>query len=170
MNKRIINLTGLVNEISAINVIIQLLNFNSEDQSTPIYLYINSPGGSIQHGLAIYDTIEHINAPVYTICTGLAASMGAFLLSCGHKGNRYAFKHSRILIHQPLIGNSNDIVLKESEARQASKNLETFRQIIEEIIAKNTNKNIEKIHQDCERDNWLNADDALAYGLIDFVV
>ncbi len=170
MNKRIVYLIGEVNETSALNVIIQILNYNSEDPNEPISLYINSAGGSIVHGLAIYDTIQHISAPVYTICTGLAASMGAFLLSCGEKGNRYAFKHSRILIHQPLIGSAYAFALKESEANKMAKNLESSRKMLEEIMAKNTNQAIEKLHKDCERDNWMNAEEAQAYGLIDAII
>ena len=167
---RIINFNGEVNETSALSTIIQLLDLNSESKTEPIYLYINSPGGSIIHGLAIYDTIQHIDAPVYTICTGLAASMGAFLLSCGERGNRSALKHSRILIHQPLISTRGGFAEKESELRKLAEDLNKHRNLLEEIMASNTNQPLEKLHADCERDNWMSAEEALEYGLIDSII
>ncbi len=170
MNReRIVNLTGEINELSALATIVALLDYNSRDKKEPIYLYINSPGGSIIHGLAIYDCIKHIDAPVYTFCVGLCASMGAFLLSCGEKGSRYALAHSRILIHQPLIGGSS-FALKESEAREMANRLIDSRNLLEEIMAKNTNQPLEKLHADCERDNWMTPEEAKEYGLIDVIV
>lgn len=165
---RIINLNGVVDEGSALGVIVELLNYNSEDKKEPIYLYINSNGGSIVHGLAIYDTMKHIEAPVYTVCTGLAASMGAFLLSCGEK--RSALKHSQILIHQPLISSRNGFAEKESQLRRIANNLQKNRELLESIMAENTKQPIEKLHKDCERDNWMSAEEALKYGLIDEII
>ena len=167
---RIINLNDSINELTSLSTIIQLLDFNSESKTEPIYLYINSPGGSIIHGLAIYDTIQHIEAPVYTVCTGLSASMGAFLLSCGKKGNRYALKHSRILIHQPLIMADVGYAEKESDLRKLAHSLNEHRTLLEQIMASNTNHSIEKLHQDCERNNWMSAEEALEYGLIDSII
>lgn len=167
---RIINLIGEINEISALEVIMQLLNFNDEDPNEPISLYINSGGGSIIHGLAILDTIEFIDAPVYTTCIGLAASMGAFLLSCGKKGQRRALEHSKILIHQPLISSNNGFFRKESDIRKMAESLRKSRDFLEEILAKNTNQSIEKIHVDCDRDNYMSAEEALEYGLIDIII
>lgn len=167
---RIINLIGEINEISALEVIMQLLDFNDEDPNEPISLYINSGGGSIIHGLAILDTIKFIDAPVYTTCIGLAASMGAFLLSCGKKGQRRALEHSKILIHQPLISSNNGFSRKESDIRKMAESLRKNRDFLEEILAKNTNQPIEKIHEDCDRDNYMSAEEALEYGLIDIII
>lgn len=169
-SERIINFNGGVNEISALNAIIQLLDLNSESKTEPIYLYINSPGGDIVFGLAIYDTIKYIEAPVYTICTGLAASMGSFLLSCGEKGHRSALKHSRILIHQPLISTQSGYGEKESELRKLANSLAKHRNTLEQIMAENTDNPVEKLHKDCERDNWMTAEEALKYGLIDSII
>lgn len=166
---RIIFLVGEVNEKSAMNVILRLLDFNSQDDQKPISLYINSPGGNIIHGLAIYDTIHHISAPVYTVCYGMAASMGAFLLSCGEKGHRYALPHSRILIHQPLLGNERTIAESQKAAIKIAESLTKNRETLERIIAENTGKPLETIHADCERDNWMSAIEAMEYGLIDKV-
>ena len=169
-DERIIIFNGEVNEISSLIAITQLLDFNAEDKTKPIYMYINSPGGSIIHGLAVYDTIKHIEAPVYTICTGLAASMGAFLLSCGAKGHRSATKHSRILIHQPLISTERPSAAKESQLRELAKDLQKDRELLESIIANNTDQPIEKVHKDCERDNWLDTKQALEYHIIDHII
>lgn len=167
---RIISFNGPVNEVSSLKAIIQLLDLNSESETEPIYIYINSNGGSIIHGLAIYDTIKHISAPVYTICTGLAASMGAFLLSCGAKGHRSALKHSKILIHQPLIMTQHGFSENESSLRKLASDLKNNRDMLEKIMAENTNQPLEKLHADCERDNWLTAQEALEYGLIDSII
>ena len=167
---RIINLNGKIDEIKAINVIVKLLDLDSESHEEPIQIYINSNGGSIVHGLAIYDTMKHIQAPVYTTCTGLCASMGAFLLSCGEKGHRAALKHSRILIHQPLISSRAGMMEKESELRKIAHDLQKRRESLEKIMAENTGQTIKRLHEDCERDNWMSAEEALAYGLIDEII
>ena len=167
---RIINFNGNVDENSCIVAIIKLLNFDAESHEEPIYIYINSPGGAINSGLALYDTIKYIKAPVYTICTGLAASMGAFLLSCGEKGHRAAFKHSRILIHQPLIYSQSGSSQNESSLRRMAESIKKSRDLLEEIMAANTQQPLEKFHADCERDNWMTAQEALEYGLIDEII
>ena len=167
---RIITLNGEVNENSALFVIFQLLNYEEENEREPIYLYINSEGGSIIHGLAIYDTIHHIHAPVYTVCCGLAASMGAFLLSCGEQGHRFALRHSRILIHQPLIYTNGGSYAKESQIRRSAERLKENRELLETIMAGNCNRPVEDLHAACERDNWMDAEEAMAYGLIDGIL
>ena len=168
-NSRIVSLNGDVNEISALEVIVQMLELDAKDNKEPIHLYINSPGGSIIHGLAIYDTINNIDAPVYTYCYGLAASMGAFLLCCGEKGHRYALPNSRILIHQPLISGQARLA-RESKIREQADDMKQMRTKLESIIAKQCGKNLETVHKDCERDNWMSAKEAKEYGLIDQVL
>lgn len=168
---RIIQFNGDVDEISCLNAIVQLLDYNAEDKTKPIYLYINSPGGNIIDGLTLYDTMKYIEAPVYTICIGLAASMGAFLLSCGEKGHRAALKHSRILIHQPLIDRGGSPTgKKESDLRKTYESIKKDREVLEAIMAENTGQPLEKLHNDCERDNWMTSEEALAYGLIDEII
>lgn len=167
---RIISINGEINEGSSLMVILQLLNLENESPKDPIYLYINSGGGSIIHGLAIYDVIHHIKAPVYTVCCGMAASMGAFLLSCGEKGHRYALPHSRVLIHQPLIYTDYSSFDTQSEIERMAKRLAEMRTMLETIMAENTGKPLEELHKDCERDNWMNTDEAIAYGLIDSLI
>lgn len=168
---RIISLNGEVDEGSSLMVVLQLLVLNSENSEDPIYLYINSGGGSIVHGLAIYDVIHHIKAPVYTVCCGMAASMAAFLLSCGEKGHRYALPHSRILIHQPLIfGNYYNSMKTQSSIEKTAQGLNKRRNKLETIMADNTGKTFDELHADCERDNWMDAEEALAYGLIDCIL
>ncbi len=165
---RVISLNGTVGEGSCLYIILQLLVLNAESEEDPIYLYINSGGGSIIHGLAVYDTIKYIKAPVYTVCSGMAASMGAFLLSCGAKGHRYALPHSRILIHQPLIdGEYQAPVQTQSEIENSAKRLSQCRIKLETIMAENAGKTFEELHRDCERDNWMNSREAIEYGLID---
>ena len=170
MDNRIIALNGEVNESSAMKVILDLLRLDAEDNKTPIYIYINSPGGNIIHGLAIYDVIHNITAPVYTVCNGMAASMGAFLLSCGAKGHRYSLPHSRILIHQPLVYSQYGSNLQESEIQSIAESLGKNRDELEAIMAANSGKDIETFHKDCERDHWLSAQEALEYGLIDKII
>ncbi len=165
--QRIITLNGSVDEASAMSVILQLLHYNDDDENKEISLYINSPGGIITYGLAIYDTIQHIKAPVSTVCCGMAASMGAFLLSCGVKGRRFALPHSRILIHQPLIYAQHGMIKSQSAMQKMADSILQSREQLEEILAKNIGKSIEQIHADCERDNWMSADEAVAYGIID---
>lgn len=169
-NNRNIYFNGGVDEGNALYTIIQLLVLDAEDKQAPIFMYINSPGGSVTHGLAIYDVLRYIDAPVVTICTGLAASMGSFLLSCGKKGARMALKHSRILIHQPLIRFNYVNSLRESDLREEAVGIDKTRQTLESILAANTGQPLEKVHEDCERNNWMSAEEALAYGLIDKVI
>ena len=167
---RIILLDGSVDEGSAMRTVLKLLDFDKQDSKEEISLYINSPGGSILHGLAIYDTIQHISAPVSTVCYGMAASMGAFLLSCGKKGRRFALPHSRVLIHQPLIYVQNGFQSSQSELQKTAESLLKSRQTLEQIMADNIGVSLEKIHLDCERDNWMSAEEALEYGIIDGIL
>ena len=167
---RIIALNGEINESSSLRVILELLNLNAEDKEKPIHLYINSEGGSILHGLAIYDVIQQIDAPVYTFCCGIAASMGSFLLSCGKKGFRYSLPHSRILIHQPLVYLSNGMMKSQSGLAHMAERLSNTRNKLEQILSENTGKPVETIHADCDRDNWMSAEEALKYGLIDKIL
>ncbi len=167
---RIILLDKDVNEVSAMSVILKLLDLDKQDEHEEISLYINSPGGSILHGLAIYDTINHISAPVSTVCYGMAASMGAFLLSCGKKGRRFILPHSRVLIHQPLISTDRGFSLSQSELAKRAESLLKSRQTLENIMADNIGVSLEKIHADCERDNWMGAEESLAYGIVDGIL
>ena len=165
--ERILFLGGEVNDGVANALVAQMLYLDSEDSSKPIYLYINSPGGSVTAGLAIYDTIQYIKSDVVTILVGLAASMGAFLLAAGTKGKRVALPHSRIMIHQPLGGTAqrqaSDI---EIEAREILR----MKDQLNKQLADMSGQTIEKITKDTDRDYFLSADDAKAYGLIDRVI
>lgn len=167
---RIILLNGAIDEYSAMDVILRLLNYDNEDEKKEINLYINSNGGSILYGLAIYDTIKHIHAPVSTICYGMAASMGAFLLSCGEKGKRFALKHSRILIHQPLIQTRQGAAKSQTAFQKIADRISESRKQLEQIMADNIGKPLEVIHADCERDTWLSAESAVEYGIIDGIL
>lgn len=165
LKERIVFLTGEINDASASLVISQLLFLEAEDPEKDICLYINSPGGSVSAGLAIYDTMNYIKPDVSTICIGMAASMGAFLLCSGAKGKRIALPNSEVMIHQPLggaQGQASDILI-------SARHIERTRDRLNRIIAKNTGKTIEQIAQDTDRDNWLTAEDAVEYGLIDNV-
>ena len=164
--ERIIFLSEEVDDGIANAIVAYLLYLDSEDNSKPIYLYINSPGGSVTAGMAIYDTIQHIKAEVTTICVGLAASMGAFLLAAGSKGRRLALPHARIMIHQPLGGTRGQATDIEIEARQILR----VRQELNELLAKHTEKPVEQIAKDTDRDNFMSAEEAREYGLIDRVV
>ncbi|NJN86325.1 MAG: ATP-dependent Clp protease proteolytic subunit [Leptolyngbyaceae cyanobacterium SL_7_1] len=165
--ERIIFLGQEVTDSLANSIIAAMLYLDSDDQTKPIYMYINSPGGSVTAGMAIYDTMQHIKAEVCTICVGLAASMGAFLLTAGAKGKRLALPHSRIMIHQPLGGTgrrqATDI---EIEARQILR----VRKELNELMAGHTGKTIEQIERDTDRDYFMSAEEAREYGLIDRVV
>ena len=165
--ERILFLGGEVNDGVANALVAQMLYLDSEDSSKPIYLYINSPGGSVTAGLAIYDTIQYIKSDVVTICVGLAASMGAFLLAAGTTGKRGALPHSRIMIHQPLGGTAqrqaSDI---EIEAREILR----MKDQLNKQLADMSGQTIEKITKDTDRDYFLSAEDAKAYGLIDRVI
>ncbi|MFZ4667461.1 MAG: ATP-dependent Clp protease proteolytic subunit [Prochlorotrichaceae cyanobacterium] len=153
---------GLANQIVAF-----LLYLDSEDNNKPIYLYINSPGGSVTAGMAIYDTIQHIKSEVVTICVGLAASMGAFLLASGAKGKRSALPHARIMIHQPLGGTGRR---QATDIEIEAKEIIRIRHQLNEILAVRTGQPISKIEKDTDRDYFLSAEEAKAYGLIDRVV
>ena len=166
LNDRIIFLSDEVNDATASLVVAQLLYLEAQDPDKDISFYINSPGGSVTAGMAIYDTMNFIKCDVSTVCIGMAASMGAFLLSAGTKGKRFALPNSEIMIHQPLggaKGQATDIKI------QAELILRT-RDRLNAILAKNTGKSIDEIARDTERDNYMTADQALAYGLIDKVI
>ena len=168
LNDRIIMLSDQVNDATASVVVAQLLYLESQDSEKDISLYINSPGGSVTAGMAIYDTMNYIKCDVSTICIGMAASMGAFLLSSGAKGKRITLPNSEIMIHQPLIGGG--LGGQQTDIMIHAKNLERTRDRLEEILANNTGKSIEEIHAACERDNYMTANEALEYGLIDKVI
>lgn len=166
LKDRIIFLGEEVNDMSANLVVAQLLFLAAEDPDKDISLYINSPGGSVSAGMAIYDTMQYIKPQVSTICIGLAASMGAFLLSGGAKGKRYALPNAEIMIHQPLggaRGQATDIQIQAEQILKIKKKLNT-------ILSENTGMPIEKITQDTERDNYMSASEAKIYGLIDEVI
>lgn len=168
LNDRIIMLSDQVNDATASVVVAQLLYLESQDSEKDISLYINSPGGSVTAGMAIYDTMNYIKCDVSTICIGMAASMGAFLLSSGAKGKRIALPNSEIMIHQPLIGGG--LGGQQTDIMIHAKNLERTRDRLEEIIAANTGKSVEEIHSACERDNYMTVQEALEFGLIDKVI
>ena len=165
--ERILFLGSEVNDGIANSLVAQMLYLDSEDSSKPIYLYINSPGGSVTAGLAIYDTIQYVKSEVVTICVGLAASMGAFLLAAGTKGKRVALPHSRIMIHQPLGGTSrrqaSDI---EIEAREILR----MKEMLNRSLADMSGQSFQKIEKDTDRDYFLSAEEAKEYGLIDRVI
>ena len=163
LKERIVFLNGEVNDVLANIVIAQLLFLESEDPDKDIYLYINSPGGSVSAGLGIYDTMNFIKPDVGTICTGLAASMGAFLLCSGAKGKRICLPNSEVMIHQPLGGAQG----QATEIEIAAKHILRTKERLNRIIAANCGKSIEEVANDTDRDNWLSAEEALAYGLID---
>lgn len=166
LNDRIIFLADEVNHVTASLVVAQLLFLESQDPDKDISLYINSPGGSVSDGLAIYDTMNFIKCDVATYCIGMAASMGAFLLSSGAKGKRFALPNSEIMIHQPLGGARGQASDIKIHAEQILKT----RDQLNAILAKNTGKSIEEIARDTERDNFMTAEEACAYGLVDKVI
>lgn len=167
LKERVIFLVGPVNDQTANLVVAQLLFLESENPDKDISLYINSPGGSVTAGLAIYDTMQFIKPDVSTLCVGMAASMGAFLLAGGAKGKRFALPHSRIMIHQPLIGGlagqASDI---EIHARELIKTKRT----LNELLAKHTGQSLQTLERDTDRDNFMSADEAKSYGLVDEVL
>ncbi len=159
-------LSGEVNDQVASTIVAQFLFLEAEDPEKDIYFYINSPGGVVTAGMAIFDTMNYIRPAVATICIGQAASMGAFLLSSGEKGKRYALPHSRIMIHQPLggaQGQATDIQIQAEEILRMKKELNS-------ILAKNTGQTVEKVEKDTDRDNFMSAAEAQAYGMIDEVL
>ena len=169
LSDRIIVLSDQVDDNTASLVVAQLLFLESQDSEKDISLYINSPGGSVTAGLAIYDTMNYIKCDVSTICVGMAASMGAFLLSSGTKGKRIALPNSEILIHQPLIG-GNGITGQATDVEIAAKNLVKTKEKLNRILAANTGKDYETLVKDTDRDNWMSAKEAMAYGLVDKVI
>jgi len=166
LNDRIIFLSEEVNDTTASLVVAQLLYLEAQDPDKDIQFYINSPGGSVTAGMAIYDTMQYVKCDVSTICVGMAASMGAFLLSSGTKGKRYALPNSEIMIHQPSAGTQGQI----TDMALHLKRLETIKKRLNHILAENTGKSIEVVTADCERDNFMSAEEALEYGLIDKVM
>ena len=166
LKDRIIFLGEEVNDVSANLIVAQLLFLEAEDPSKDIQLYINSPGGSVTAGMAIYDTMQYIKCDVSTICLGMAASMGAFLLSSGAKGKRYALPNSTIMIHQPLGGAQGQATEIQIVADQIAKT----KKKLNEILSANTGQPLEIVEKDTDRDNYMTAEEAKAYGLIDGVV
>jgi len=165
LKDRIIFLDGEVNDQSASIIVAQMLFLEAEDPSKDIYLYINSPGGSVTAGMAIYDTMNYIKPDVATICVGLAASMGAFLLCSGKKGKRFCLPNSEVMIHQPLGGAQG----QATEIEIAAKHILHTKEKLNRIIADNCGKPIEEVAAATDRDNWLSADEAKAFGLVDEV-
>lgn len=166
LNDRIIVLSDEVNDATASLVVAQLLYLEGQDPEKDISLYINSPGGSVTAGLAIYDTMQYIKCDVSTICMGMAASMGAFLLSSGTKGKRYALPNADIMIHQPSGGAQGQATEIEITAKHILKTKEK----LNKILAENTGKPVEEIAKDTDRDNFMSAEEALEYGLVDKVL
>jgi ATP-dependent Clp protease protease subunit len=166
LNDRIIFLADEVNDTTASLVVAQLLFLEAQDPDKDIYLYINSPGGSISAGMAIYDTMNYIKCDVCTICIGMAASMGAFLLSSGTKGKRFALPNAEVMIHQPLGGARG----QASDIKIVADHIIRTREKLNRILSEQTGQSIETIERDTDRDNYLSADEACAYGLIDKVI
>lgn len=166
LNDRIIMLSEEVNDQTASLIVAQLLYLESQDPDKDIQFYINSPGGSVTAGMAIYDTMQYVKCDVSTICVGLAASMGAFLLSSGAKGKRLALPNAEIMIHQPSAGTQGQVTDMAIHLRR----LEIIKKRINQIMADNTGKGVETVTADCERDNFMTSVEALEYGLIDKVI
>lgn len=166
LKERIIFLGEEVTDVSANVIIAQLLFLEGEDPDKDIHLYINSPGGSVSAGLAIYDTMQYIKCDVSTICVGMAASMGAFLLSGGAKGKRYALPNAEIMIHQPLGGARG----QATDIKIAADHILKTRERLNKILAQNTGQTLEKVEADTERDNFMSAQEAKEYGLVDEVI
>ena len=166
LNDRIVFLSDEVNDTTASLVVAQMLFLEAQDPDKDISFYINSPGGSVSAGMAIYDTMQFIKCDVSTICIGLAASMGAFLLSAGAKGKRFALPHSEIMIHQPLGGAKGQATDIQIQAEQILR----IKKTLNEILAANTGKPLEQIEKDTDRDNYMTAEQALDYGLIDQIL
>ena len=166
LKDRIIMLSGEVHDQVASSIVAQLLFLEAEDPQKDIYFYINSPGGVITSGMAIYDTMNYIRPDVSTICIGQAASMGAFLLSSGAKGKRYALPHARIMIHQPLGGAQGQATDIEIQAKEILR----MKAELNEILAKNCGQSVKKLEKDTDRDNFMSASEAVTYGIIDEVL
>ncbi len=166
LNDRIIFLSEEVNDATASLVVAQLLYLEAQDPDKDIQFYINSPGGSVTAGMAIYDTMQYIKCDVATICVGMAASMGAFLLSAGAKGKRMALPNSEIMTHQPSAGTQGQI----TDMAIHMKRLQTIKERMNSILAETTGKSVEEVTAACERDNFMTADEAMAFGIIDRVL
>ena len=166
LNDRIIFLSEEVNDTTASLIVAQLLYLENQDPDKDIQFYINSPGGSVTAGMAIYDTMQYIKCDVNTICVGMAASMGAFLLSAGAKGKRMALPNAEIMIHQPSAGAQGQI----TDMAIHMKRLQTIKDRMNRILAEKTGKSLEEVTEACERDNFMTAEEALAFGLIDKIV
>ena len=166
LNDRIIFLGEEINDTTASLVVAQLLYLEAQDPDKDIQMYINSPGGSVTAGMAIYDTMQYVKCDVSTICIGLAASMGAFLLAAGTKGKRLALPNAEIMIHQPSAGTQGQI----TDMALHLKRLEVVKSRMNRILAENTGKSVEQVTADCERDNFMTAEEAKEYGLIDKVI
>ena len=166
LNDRIIFLSEEVNDTTASLIVAQLLYLEAQDPDRDIQFYINSPGGSVTAGMAIYDTMQYIKCDVATICVGMAASMGAFLLSAGTKGKRMALPNAEIMIHQPSAGTQGQI----TDMAIHMKRLQTIKERMNHIMAENTGKTVEEVTAACERDNFMTAQEAMSFGLIDRVI
>ncbi|MDP4007427.1 MAG: ATP-dependent Clp endopeptidase proteolytic subunit ClpP [bacterium] len=166
LRDRIIFLGSAINDMVANSVIAQLLFLASRDAEKPIQFYINSPGGLISSGLAIYDTMQYVKSPVHTVCVGMAASMGAVLLAAGEKGKRFALPNAQILIHQPMGGAQG----QASEIEIAAKEIVKMKERLNKIMVKHTGQSLEKIEKDTDRDYYMTAEEAKTYGLIDQVL
>ena len=166
LNDRIIFLSEEVNDTTASLIVAQLLYLEAQDPDKDIQFYINSPGGSVTAGMAIYDTMQYIKCDVATICVGMAASMGAFLLSAGTKGKRMALPNAEIMIHQPSAGTQGQITDKAIHLKR----LEIIKARMNRIMAENTGKSVEEVTAACERDNFMSSEEAMAFGLIDRVL
>ncbi|MBP5166515.1 MAG: ATP-dependent Clp protease proteolytic subunit [Oscillospiraceae bacterium] len=166
LNDRIVFLNGEVDSASASIIVAELLYLEAQDPDKDIQFYINSPGGSVTDGLAIYDTMQYIKADVSTICIGMAASMGAFLLSAGAKGKRIALPNSEIMIHQ-VLGSAEG---QETDIQITARHMAKIKKTLTEILAQNTGKSYETVLEDCERNNWMSSEQAKEYGLIDKVI
>ena len=166
LNDRIIFLSEEVNDATASLIVAQLLYLEAQDPDKDIQFYINSPGGSVTAGMAIYDTMQYIKCDVATICVGMAASMGAFLLSAGTKGKRMALPNAEIMIHQPSAGTQGQI----TDMAIHMKRLQTIKERMNRIMAENTGNSVEEVTAACERDNFMTAEEALAFGLVDRVL
>lgn len=166
LQERIIFLSEEVNDVTASLVVAQLLFLDSEDPEKDIHFYINSPGGSVSAGLAIYDTMQHVRADVSTICLGMAASMGSFLLAGGKKGKRFILPNAEVMIHQPMGGTQG----QASDIKIQADHILATRARLNKILSENTGKPLEIIEQDTDRDNWLSAQEAVEYGLVDQII
>jgi len=166
LKERIVFLGGPIDDVVANSIIAQLLFLDHEDSKKDILFYINSPGGSVHAGLAIYDTMQHVKSPVSTICVGIAASMGSILLAAGAKGKRFALPNSEVMIHQPLSG----VEGQASDIEISAKHILRIKERINMLLAKHTGQKYEKIEEDADRDFWLTADEAKRYGIVDEII